>query len=80
LAEAQVGGRLIVRLIVAAGEIGEEPLYLFTTLPDPAATITALYKERWLIETDLRSLKEQVKLHRISAKTPQMAPRNCCWQ
>jgi hypothetical protein len=58
---------------VVEGDIGTEPLYLFTTLEDPAETIAGLYKERWLIETDLRSLKEQVKLHSISAKTPQMA-------
>lgn len=66
---AQVEGRLLV----VDGEIGTEPLYLFTTLEEPAAIIAGLYKERWLIETDLRSLKEQVKLHSISAKTPQMA-------
>lgn len=61
------------RLLLLDGEIGAEPLYLFTTLEEPAATIAGLYKERWLVETDLRSLKEQVKLHSISAKTPQMA-------
>jgi hypothetical protein len=61
------------RLLLVEGEIGTEPLYLFTTLEEPAATIAGLYKERWLVETDLRSLKEQVKLHSISAKTPQMA-------
>jgi hypothetical protein len=61
------------RLLVVNGEVGAEPLYLFTTLEEPAATIAGLYKERWLVETDLRSLKEQVKLHSISAKTPQMA-------
>jgi hypothetical protein len=61
------------RLLVVDGEIGAEPLYLFTALEDPAETVAGLYRERWLIETDLRSLKEQVKLHSISAKTPQMA-------
>jgi hypothetical protein len=61
------------RLLVLDGEIGAEPLYLFTTLEEPAAIIAGLYRERWLVETDLRSLKEQVKLHSISAKTPQMA-------
>jgi hypothetical protein len=61
------------RLLMVEGEIGTEPLYLFTTLEEAAATIAGLYKERWLVETDLRSLKEQVKLHSISAKTPQMA-------
>src|SRR5262249_51819965 len=68
-AEAQVKGRLIV----ATGESGGEPLYLFTTLDEPAENIAGLYRQRWHIETDLRSLKEQVKLHSISAKTPQIA-------
>jgi hypothetical protein len=67
------GAQLKGRLLVVEGDIGTEPLYLFTTLEDRAETIAGLYKERWLIETDLRSLKEQVKLHSISAKTPQMA-------
>lgn len=67
------GAKLKGRLLVVEGDIGTEPLYLFTTLEDRAETIAGLYKERWLIETDLRSLKEQVKLHSISAKTPQMA-------
>jgi hypothetical protein len=67
------GARLEGRLLVVKGEIGTEPLYLFTALEDPAATIAGLYQQRWLVETDLRSLKEQVKLHSISAKTPQMA-------
>jgi len=67
------GATLKGRLLVVEGDIGTEPLYLFTTLEDRAETIAGLYKERWLIETDLRSLKEQVKLHSISAKTPQMA-------
>lgn len=65
--------RLQGRLLMMDGEIGAEPLYLFTTLEEPAETIAGLYKERWLVETDLRLLKEQVKLHSISAKTPQMA-------
>ncbi len=45
------------------GEIGTEPLYLFTTLEEPAGyNSRTVQKERWLVETDLRSLKEQVKL------------------
>lgn len=61
------------RLVVVNPEAGGEPLYLFTTLEQAAAEIASLYKERWNIETDLRSLKEQVKLHSITAKTPDMA-------
>ncbi len=31
--------------------------------------VIALYGERWTIETDLRSIKEQVRLHTISGST-----------
>ncbi len=33
-------------------------------------TDAGLYKERWHIETDLRSLKEQMRLHTIPARSP----------
>ena len=58
------------RLIVARMEHSQEMLYLFTTVQEPAAEATTLYKERWNIETDLRSLKEQVRLHAIAARSP----------
>jgi hypothetical protein len=61
------------RLVIVKAEGDSEFLYLFTTLSESAAQIAALYKERWNIETDLRSLKEQMKLHSITAKTPDMA-------
>ncbi|MBC7925414.1 MAG: hypothetical protein H7039_07130 [Bryobacteraceae bacterium] len=32
----------------------------------------SLYKERWNIETDLRSLKELVRLHTIPARSPDL--------
>jgi hypothetical protein len=67
-AEAHVEGRLIVIRSMDAKEI----LYLFTTLEEPAETVAALYKERWHIETDLRSLKEQVRLHTIPARSPDL--------
>lgn len=61
------------RLIVARPKGMEENLYLFTTLEEPAEKIVALYAERWKIETDLRSIKEQVRLHTIEAQSPKMA-------
>lgn len=67
-AEARVGGRLIVVRAVDSKEI----LYLFTTLEEAAETVAALYAERWHIETDLRSLKEQVRLHTIPARSPDL--------
>jgi hypothetical protein len=67
-ADARIEGRLIAVKPEGASQI----LYLFTTLAEPAAEVTALYSQRWTIETDLRSLKEQVRLHQIDAKSPSM--------
>jgi putative transposase len=64
--------RIEGRLIVTRPEHMKEALYLFTTLPEPAEQTATLYKERWHIETDLRSLKEQVRLHTIPARSPDM--------
>jgi hypothetical protein len=60
------------RLIVSRPEGAQETLYLFTTLKEPAEQAVPLYKERWNIETDLRSLKEQVRLHTIPARSPDL--------
>jgi hypothetical protein len=67
-ADARIEGRLIVTL----PDHMEEDLYLFTTLSEAAEEVVALYGERWNIETDLRSIKEQVRLHTIEAKSPKM--------
>jgi putative transposase len=67
-ADARIEGRLIA----ARPEGTKEDLYLFTTLEEPAEEVIALYGERWNIETDLRSIKEQVRLHTIEAKSPKM--------
>jgi hypothetical protein len=66
------GAEIAGRLIVARGEGTEELLYLFTTLEEPTEEVLRLYKERWNIETDLRSLKEQVRLHTIPARSPDL--------
>jgi hypothetical protein len=65
-AEAEIQGRLIV----AQG--AKEVLYLFTTLQQPHDLAANLYKERWNIETDLRALKDQVRLHAIEARSPDL--------
>jgi hypothetical protein len=52
-----------------------EPLYLFTTLELVAGEILSLYKLRWNIETDLRSLKSTVGLHQLSSKSVAMAEK-----
>jgi putative transposase len=53
----------------------DEILYFFTTLDLKPTRILALYKLRWNIETDLRSLKRTVSLHQIESKTPSMVKK-----
>jgi hypothetical protein len=67
-AEASIAGRLVA----VTHTDGKQILYLFTTLEEPAAELTSLYSERWTIETDLRTLKGQVRLHQIQARSPDM--------
>lgn len=73
--QACVNGRLIVRQVQP--DHGGAPilLYLFTTLPDSVEEILALYGQRWLIETDLRTLKSQLRMEQLSCATPEMAAK-----
>jgi hypothetical protein len=52
-----------------------ELIYLFTTLDLAAEEIFSLYKLRWNVETDLRSLKHTVGLHQLSGKSVEMAEK-----
>jgi len=70
-AEASIAGRLVAVKPPDAKQI----LYLFTTLQEPVEELTSLDYERWTIETDLRTLKEQVRLHQIEARSPDMVAR-----
>lgn len=74
-AEARVKGRLITRQMQPDG--GAEPflLALFTTLPEPVDEIVKLYGQRWRIETDLRTLKNQLRLDQLNCATPEMAAK-----
>jgi len=65
--QAAVTGRLLV-VLMQTGSV-TELLYLFTTLTLPAEQILELYRCRWNIETDLRSLKTTIRLEHIRAKT-----------
>ena len=66
--EERIEGRLVVMSLPEAKEI----LFLFTTVEGAPETVVAMYKQRWHIETDLRSLKEQVRLHTIPAHSPDL--------
>jgi hypothetical protein len=73
--DASVNGRLIVRQVQPGN--GDRPflLFLFTTLAEPAEDILHLYGQRWNIETDLRTLKSQLRMEQLSCATPEMAAR-----
>lgn len=69
-ADASVKGRLIAWRVGRGKR--KQWLYLFTTSSLPAEEVVALYGRRWLIETDLRSLKQTVRLQRISVHSADM--------
>jgi hypothetical protein len=52
-----------------------EMLYFFTTLDLKPKRILALYKLRWNIETDLRSLKRTLELHQVTGKSKNMVEK-----
>ena len=69
--DAVVRGRLIVAHI--QGEDGlKQPLYLFTSLEEPREELVELYRRRWDIELDIRSLKQTLGMHSLRSKTPEM--------
>jgi len=69
-ADARVEGRLIARRVGRGKH--KQWLYLFTTTALPAEEVVELYGRRWRIETDLRSLKQTVRLQRICAHSEDM--------
>jgi putative transposase len=71
--DASVAGRLLAFKIHVGGK--RQKLYLFTTLPLSAEEILQLYGYRWNIETDLRSLKREVRLHMLNVQSPAMAEK-----
>ena len=70
--QASVEGRVIV---CANPSCPSQLLYLFTTLELPAVEILAIYKLRWNVETDLRSLKRTVGLQQLSSKDVDMVEK-----
>jgi putative transposase len=53
----------------------DEWLYLFTTLDLEPDQIVGIYKLRWRVETDLRSLKRTVALHQLNSKSVDMVEK-----
>jgi len=73
-AQASVAGRLLA-FTITGPDGKKEKLYLFTTLDLPADQILELYGYRWNIETDLRTLKRQVRLEMLDVKSKAMAEK-----
>lgn len=65
-----IPGRLIAWR-VGRGQ-SKQWLYLFTTLTIAAEEVVALYGKRWHIETDLRSLKQTMRLNRLLVQSVDM--------
>lgn len=73
-AQASVAGRLLAFKVF--DEDGKKKkLYIFTTLDLPADKILEMYGYRWNIETDLRTLKGQVRLEMLNVKSKAMAEK-----
>ncbi len=65
--QASVSGRLVG---LAADPSSQEPfLYFLTTLDLPPEALSALYRLRWNVETDLRSIKQTVRLQQLSSRS-----------
>jgi putative transposase len=71
-AEACVEGRLMV---CANPSRPDELLYLFTTLDLPTEECCSIYKLRWNVETDLRSLKQTMGLQQLSGQSVDMVEK-----
>ena len=69
----QAPDQLTVRELATGGKV------LVTTLlcskDTPKAALKALYRERWQVELDLRSIKTTLGMHTLSCKTPSMAEK-----
>jgi hypothetical protein len=73
--DAQLQGRLIVRQVQP--DHGGKPflLALFTTLLESQQQICNLYAQRWKIETDLRTLKSNLKLDQFTCSSADMVAK-----
>lgn len=73
-ADASVAGRLIVRRVQPTN--GDAFLLpIFTTLRLPEAEILAIYGQRWNIESDLRTLKSDLRLEELTCSTADMVAK-----
>src|SRR5947209_14675222 len=73
-ADAVIRGRLIIAQVVKKNGKRVE-LYLFTTLEEPQEMLVELYRRRWDVELDIRSLKQTLRRHSLSSKSPEGAEK-----
>ena len=71
--DACVRGRVVACQVTSEGHTIQ--LYFFTTLDISPAQIAKLYGYRWYIETDLRTIKETVHMHSLTAKSVDMVAK-----
>ena len=74
-ADACLSGRLIVCQVQPDNGATPFLLALFTTLPLERQQLLDLYGQRWKIETDLRTLKIELRLDQLTSATPDMAEK-----
>jgi hypothetical protein len=67
---AALPGRLLA--VTSVDPQQPEPFYFFTTLDLPAEQIFQLYRLRWNVETDLRSIKRTVQLQQLTGRSEAM--------
>jgi len=69
--DACIEGRVVIRHVMKQGSAKPFRLCLFVSGTDmPDDELVKLYAKRWLIETDLRTLKHTLDMARMSARTP----------
>jgi hypothetical protein len=74
-ADACIQGRLLIREVQAHDGSAAFLLPFFTTLPSSVEEIYELYGQRWMIETDLRTLKSTLCLDQLTCTTPDMVAK-----
>lgn len=74
-AEACVWGRVIVRRVQPSNGADAFLLPLFATVEDAVEAVVGLYGERWNIEVDLRSLKEELRLEQLTCTSVEMVAK-----
>lgn len=74
-ADACIRGRLIVSQVQPSDDSAPFLLCLFTTLDDDKEQVVILYGQRWNVETDIGTLKGELRLDQLTCRTAQMVDK-----